>query len=125
MACGAHAMPATVEYIFDGDTFRATVHLDDDIAIDARVRISNVDTPEMNGECAYEIKIANRARDRLSELIPVGTRVELSEIKDDKYLGRIDAIVSDTRGRDVGRILVAEGLGRNYSGGKRVPWCKK
>jgi endonuclease YncB( thermonuclease family) len=68
--------------------------------------------------------MAARARDRLSEMIPVGTVVELSNIKDDKYLGRIDANVADARGRDVGTRLVTEGLGRRYSGGKRAGWCR-
>ncbi len=121
---GANAVPATVDYIFDGDTFAAMVHIDTDIEISVRVRLINVDTPEMNGQCEHEIVMARRARDRLAELIPVGSRVELQNIKDDKYLGRIDANVLDAAGRDVGKILVSDGLARPYSGGRRAPWCE-
>lgn len=117
-------MPATVDYIVDGDTFAATVHVADGIDVPARVRLMNVDTPEMKGECAHEIKMANRARDALGQMVPVGTRVELRDIKDDKYLGRIDAYVSGADGVDVGRKLIKAGLGRSYSGGKRQPWCQ-
>ena len=120
----ANAVPAVVKYIIDGDTFSAGVKLVDDTVVSVRVRIRNVDTPEMHGECVDEIVAANVARNRLAELLPVESIVELKNIKDDKYLGRIDANVLDERGRDVGKILINEGLGRKYSGGRRVGWCK-
>lgn len=120
----ASATPARVDYIFDGDTFAAYVKLEDDIEISVRVRIMNIDTPEIHGQCDYEITQALRAKERLSELAPVGSVVELSGIKDDKYLGRIDAYVTLPDGRDVGRVLIKEGLGRPYAGGRRMPWCE-
>lgn len=119
----AVATPATVDYIFDGDTFAAYVNLEDDINISVRVRLMNVDTPEIHGACDSEIRAALRAKERLAELIPVGSVVELSKIKDDKYLGRIDAYVKTADGRDVGTVLISEKLGRPYSGGRRVGWC--
>jgi len=119
----AHGMPATVDYIYDGDTFAAFAHVSDDISVPVRVRLINVDTPEIHGECDSEIVAANRARDRLGELIPVGCRVELKNIGDDKYLGRIDANVIMPDGRDVGDVLIQEKLGRPYSGGRRMGWC--
>ena len=119
----ARAVPATVDYIFDGDTFAAYVNLDDDIRISVRVRVANIDTPEINGRCPAEISAANRARDRLAELLPVGSRVELTNIKDDKYLGRIDANVILSDGRDAGQIMIDEKHARAYSGGRRESWC--
>ena len=119
----ANATPAVVGYIIDGDTFAGRVKLDDGIQISVRVRLRNVDTPELHGACDYEIRRANMARERLAELIPVGTVVELTKIKDDKYLGRIDAYVAMRDGRDVGRVLIKEGLGRPYKGGRRAGWC--
>ena len=120
----ANAVPARVDYIFDGDTFSAKVALDKDVNVTVRVRLINVDTPEMNGNCLYEKQMANRARDVLAALLPRGTVVELDNIKDDKYLGRIDANVFLPDGRDVGLILIDSGLGRPYKGGKRQPWCQ-
>lgn len=119
----ACATPATVNYILDGDTFAAYVNLEDGIQISVRVRLMNVDTPEIHGECDSEIERAYRAKERLAELIPVGSVVDLSGIKDDKYLGRIDAYVRAADGRDVGTVLISEKLGRAYSGGRRVGWC--
>lgn len=123
MLKSAVAVPATVDYIFDGDTFAAVVHLENEIDISARVRLINIDTPEIHGMCEKEISDALHAKERLSELIPIGSLVELKQIKDDKYLGRIDAYVILPDGRDVGEILIKEKLGRPYSGGRRQSWC--
>jgi len=119
----AMAIPGRVGYIIDGDTFSCAVKIDEDIEISARVRIRNVDTPEIHGDCEYERNMAQRAKERLGQIIPSGTMVDLTNIKDDKYLGRIDANVTDAKGRDVGNVLIQEGLGRGYSGGRRKPWC--
>lgn len=124
LSVAAHAVPAVVDYVIDGDTFAAAVKLDTDISITVRVRIINIDTPEINGDCEYEIDAAHRAKDRLAELLSVGDVVDLQNIKDDKYLGRIDANVILSDGRDVGHVLVGDGLARRYDGGKRAPWCE-
>ncbi len=120
----ANATPAVVDYIFDGDTFAAFVKLEDDIQISVRVRMINIDTAEIHGRCEYETELAQRAKERLAELIPIGSTVELENIKDDKYLGRIDANVIMADGRDAGDVLVAEKLARKYNGGRRAPWCE-
>ena len=74
----AFAVPAVVDYIFDGDTFAGRVMLDDDIEITVRVRLIDVDTPEIHGRCESEIEMAGRARDRLTELLPVGSVIVIS-----------------------------------------------
>ena len=118
------AVPAVVDYVFDGDTFAATVMLEEDVGIGVRVRLINVDTPEIHGKCDFETEHAKMARERLIELAPRGTIVDLQNIKDDKYPGRIDANVILADGRDVGLILINEKLGRPYSGGRRASWCE-
>ena len=57
------------------------------------------------------------------KLLPPDSVVELSDIKDDKYLGRIDAHVKLSDGRDVSTIMLNEKLVRKYGGKKRQPWC--
>ena len=114
---------AEVTYIIDGDTFSASVLLDAGIQISVRVRIMQIDAPELKGECEKEIKAAFAAKDRLTELIPIGSRVILNQVKDDKYLGRIDAFVTDESGRDIGEIMVRENHAVRYGGGKRCGWC--
>ena len=114
---------AIVDYIFDGDTFSAHVVLENDVKISVRVRILQIDAPEMNGECDAEIEKAIAAKKRLADLLPEGKRIQLYDVKDDKYLGRIDANVRDFDGRDIGAIMLRENHARPYSGGARVSWC--
>lgn len=119
------ATPVVVRYIVDGDTFIGDVLLDKGVKVESvSIRLRNVDTPEIHGECDEEIKRAEYAKQRLEELIPVGSTVEISNIKDDKYHGRIDANVYDAANRDIGWVLVREKVGREYHGGKRQSWCK-
>ena len=125
VSMSAYAVPATVDYVLDGDTFAARVSLEEDVEITVRVRLINVDTPELNGDCQAEIDAAHRAKQRLEDLLQLGTVVELKNIKDDKYLGRIDANVILSDGRDVGDVLVDDGLARRYNGGRRKSWCTK
>ena len=119
-----HALSAVVDYVYDGDTFSGQVIVTLDIAVDVRVRLINVDTPEIKGQCEAEKKMAQQARQALQDMLPSGTIVELRHVKDDKYLGRIDANVILPDGRDVGAVLIKKGLGRAYKGGKRQAWCK-
>lgn len=121
---GAYAVPAVVDYVVDGDTFGATVLFDDDISVPVRVRILNIDTPEIHGKCKSEINKAYLGKDALAGILPQGTKVELDSIKDDKYLGRIDANVVLKDGRNVGDIMIKRGLARPYNGGRRAGWCK-
>lgn len=120
----SYAVPATVEYVFDGDTFAAKVKLEDDIKISVRVRILDIDAPEINGKCDSEIKAAKSAKNRLQELLPLGSTIELYEIKDDKYLGRIDAHVKTSSGVNVSDVMIKEKLVRKYGGGHRFGWCE-
>lgn len=118
------ATPVVVKYIVDGDTFVGDVLLKDGASVKSvNVRLRNVDTPEIHGQCDSEIALANRAKQRLAELIPIGSTAEIKNVKNDKYAGRIDANVFDARGRDIGSVLVREKMGRAYSGGKRLSWC--
>ena len=118
------ATPVVVEKIVDGDTFIGNIILADGIEVlSVAVRLRNVDTPEIHGECDDEIRKAQYAKQRLGELIPEGSTIEIKNIKNDKYPGRIDAHVFDSAGRDVGLVLVKEKVGRSYSGGKRESWC--
>jgi endonuclease YncB( thermonuclease family) len=110
---GQIAAPAAVRVI-DGDTF------DYD---GMRVRIADIDTPEMNGRCAYETQLAARATERLDDLLAQGP-FELHTTPDgrdeDRY-GRKLRIVT-RGGRSIGDMLVADGLARTWSG-RREPWC--
>jgi len=85
-----------------------------------RVRLVGLDAPELGGRCERERRLAARARDRLQGLLAGG--VTIRAVGEDRF-GRTLAVVRDRAGRDVARVLVAEGLARPYAGGRRGGWC--
>ena len=95
--------------VVDGDTFWTNGE---------KVRIADIDAPEIHGRCDYETKLAAASRDRLLTLLH--QPFELQRQGKDRY-GRTLANVS-VNGRDIGMILVHEGLARVWDGA-RHPWC--
>lgn len=122
----ADILPGPVEAeilsVYDGDTFTARVHIWIRQFVDTAVRVEGMDTPEIKGECQAEADLAVKARDRAVELL--GTKATLSDIRNDKYGGRVDAIVTLQDGRRLSDVLISEKLARPYSGGNRTSWCE-
>ena len=85
-----------------------------------KIRIEHIDTPELNGKCEYERRLALRARDRLVQLLNAG-KFEIARTGQDRY-GRTLATLHRS-GRSIGDQLVSEGLARTWSG-RREPWCR-
>jgi micrococcal nuclease len=101
-------------HVIDGDTFAYG---------GTRVRIADIDTPEVHGQCPYETALAARATERMRALLADGP-FELSPLgngRDEDRYGRKLRIVT-RGGRSLGDVLVAEGLARTWSG-RREPWC--
>jgi micrococcal nuclease len=98
--------------ITDGDTFRIR---------EERIRIANIDTPEMPGRarCADEEVLALKARTRLGELLAAGP-VTIEREGVDRY-GRTLALVR-VSGVDVGEQLIAEGAAQRWMG-RKATWC--
>lgn len=94
----------------DGDTF---------IVNRERIRIADIDTPELEGQCASESRLAIRARDTLVQLLNA-ERYTIRRQGEDSY-GRTLAIVTNSRG-SIGDQLVRAGVARTWSG-RREPWC--
>lgn len=96
------------------------VHDGDTVWIEGeKIRISDIDTPELNGKCALERNLALRARDRLVDLLNAGP-FTISRSGTDRY-GRTLAVLHRS-GRSIGNQLASEGLARSWSG-RREPWC--
>jgi micrococcal nuclease len=93
--------PANVRVI-DGDTFEYE---------GVRIRIADIDTPEMRGRCDAEEALARRARRRLEALLREGP-FELRRLgrDEDRYGRKLRVVIRD--GRSLGDRLVAEGLAR-------------
>lgn len=100
--------------VIDGDTF---------VLDRVRIRIADIDTPEVNGRCPHETALAARATARTRQLLAPRT-FELHPLpsgRDEDRYGRKLRIVT-VGGQSVGDVLVAEGLARTWSG-RREPWC--
>ena len=103
----------TITRVIDGDTF--------DIAVNGtvmRVRLADVDTPEIKGKCLYEQTLAVRAKGFVQTL-PREVEIEIVGVG---YYGRTLARIT-VLGRDLGTMLVEAGLAKPYRG-RRESWCK-
>ncbi len=114
--------PAEVVRVIDGDTFEARVKVWPGMEAVTRVRLRGVDAPEMKARCDDERVKALAAKDALSQMLSEGA-VDLANVSQDKYGGRVDADASTSNTRDVGEALVMRGLARRYDGGRRMSWC--
>jgi endonuclease YncB( thermonuclease family) len=111
VATASVSTPASVRVI-DGDTF--------DYAGE-RIRIADIDTPEVRGRCPEERAQAALATRRLRALLAAGPfELVRSGRDEDRYGRKLRVVVRD--GRSVGDMLVAEGLARTWTG-RREPWC--
>ena len=116
-------VPAEVLRVIDGDTLavRARIWLGQVVAV--HVRLAGIDAPEMHARCAHERTLALAARDALARRAAVGGIVQLVDVRNDKYGGRVIARVLDARGDDLGTAQITAGLARAYRGHARQPWC--
>lgn len=98
--------------LIDGDTGRDN---------GKKWRLISIDAPELaEPECENERHLATAARDRLRELLSGGYRIRPSGRDDPNGRMLVDILLPD--GRDVGRILVAEGLAQTWPNRGNI-WC--
>jgi endonuclease YncB( thermonuclease family) len=99
--------------IIDGDTFAVG---------EDKIRIADIDTPEVNGRCPQETALAARATARMEALLAEGPFELQRAGRDQDRYGRKLRVVT-RGGRSLGDVLVAEGLARTWTG-RREPWCE-
>ncbi len=108
-----------VERVIDGDTvkMRVAIWLDQEIVVS--VRLAGVDAPELfRPKCDAERELARQAKSFVEDFLRDG-EVDLSEIEQGKYAGRVVARI-EADGADLGAALVAAGLGVDRPRGN---WC--
>jgi endonuclease YncB( thermonuclease family) len=114
--------PADVIKVVDGDTIAVKAQIWIGIELSVDVRIRGIDAPEIRGRCREEAILATAATDRLIEL--AGASIVLSQVREDKYGGRVLADVANVSGDDIGAEMLKSGLARPYEGGRRGGWCE-
>lgn len=105
-------LEAAAVRVVDGDTFWYE---------GVKIRIADIDTPEVAARCPAEARLAARATDRMRELLSAGPFELRSVDRDEDRYGRKLRVVT-RGGRSLGDQLVAEGLARTWTG-RRQPWC--
>ena len=118
-----HYAVTEVISIYDGDTIRVNIdNLPPIIGQNIRIRLSNIDTPEIKGQCLREKKLALIARDRLRQLVNNAHVIEIHNLQRGKYFRIVADLMLD--GENASEMLVREKLGVTYNGGKKNhSWC--
>jgi endonuclease YncB( thermonuclease family) len=114
--------PAEVLRVIDGDTFEARVHVWPGLDVNTKIRLRNIDAPELHARCADEAAKAQAARTALETMLATGP-VTVSRIGIDKYGGRVDALAATRDTPDISAALLTGGFARSYDGGRRGSWC--
>ncbi|WP_199617558.1 5'-nucleotidase C-terminal domain-containing protein [Paenibacillus alkalitolerans] len=103
---------STVKSVVDGDT----VHLTTPVLGVTKVRMLSIDTPEKNYEGQSQGYYADAATEKLLELLPPGTEVEIEPGSDpiDGYGRLLAHIRVKSTGLDVNKEMVKTGFAVNY-----------
>jgi len=117
---------AHVEWVIDGDTLRLRVKVWPLTEMLATVRLRGVNTPEkgFRAHCKAERVKGQRATAFVRRLFPKGAKVLVRNVRIGKYAGRRIADVYLPDGRSLAAVIIQQGLGRPYEGGRRRSWCQ-
>ena len=116
---------AIVISVYDGDTFTAEIYLFPKQIATYAVRIRGIDTAEIRGKCSAEKQLAQKAKLRLEELLPIDSVVTLNRIELGTYAGRLIADVSTLAVEDIGKQMIADEVARPYDVKEgRQSWCQ-
>jgi micrococcal nuclease len=125
IALGFHY--ATITKVIDGDSLN--VHVPRWVNYtpigDVELRVYGIDTPETNrgrAKCPQEIQKGKKAHAYVQSLLKPGDQIRFTPVSKDKYF-RIDAHVTLPDGRDLGQLLLDQGLAVRYFGGTKPNWC--
>ena len=117
-----HVLADEVVGVYDGDTITVTINDWPSLIGQAiAVRVAGVDAPEIRGECAAEKVLAREARAFTRKAVTGAKRVELRNLRRDKYFRVLADVCLD--GKPLSDGLIREGLGRHYEGGRKLGWC--
>lgn len=110
------AAACSIGHVYDGDTVELVCG-----ASRSTARLVGFDTPETREpRCPAEAALGRRATERLRALVRQGPLAIFPQ-GHDKYGRELITVTLD--GRNIGDLLVAEGLAHAYHGGSRGGWC--
>ncbi len=114
---------AEVVRVIDGDTIEVRAFIWPGHSVETRVRLADVDAPELRRVSCEEEREAGFAAKAFVEglLAGNGMRVQISEVRLGSFAGRVIAHMALRDGRDLGALLMEEGHATPYSA--RGGWC--
>lgn len=112
---------AFVTSVYDGDTLTANLDLGMSITRKCNCRLVGLDTPEIKSKMAAEKQAAEKARDRVRELVLEKWVTVQSIEKPDKY-GRLLVKIWTPEGLCLNDVLLQEHLAHSYDGGTKTGW---
>jgi len=110
----------------DGDTAKVPyIEVKESLKkLDWSIRLSGIDTPELNGKCEREKKLAATAKSFVSVRLKDAKSEEFIIKGHDKYGGRLlGEIILD--GKSLNQELIEKGLAVAYDGGEKTDWCNR
>ena len=109
--------------VYDGDTFRVNIaSLPPIVGKNIAIRVNGVDTPEIQGKCRYEKNLALKARDFVRNKLANAKEIKLTNLQRGKYFRVVANVLVD--GVSLEQELLDNKLAYEYSGGKKLSWCK-
>jgi endonuclease YncB( thermonuclease family) len=109
--------------VYDGDTFRVNIDsLPPIVGRNIPIRVNGVDTPEIRGKCQYEKDLALEARDFVRAKLANAKEIKLTNLQRGKYFRVVANVLVD--GVSLEQELLDNKLAYEYSGGKKLSWCK-
>jgi len=109
--------------VYDGDTFRVNIDsLPPIVGKNIPIRVNGVDTPEIRGKCQYEKNLALEARDFVRAKLANAKEIKLTNLQRGKYFRVVANVLVD--GVSLEQELLDNKLAYEYTGGKKLSWCK-
>lgn len=108
---------ATVNRVIDGDSVVVDIDLGFDTWIKQQnVRIYGIDTPETRTRDPLEKAHGKLAKAFVERVLPVGSQIAITTVKDGDKFGRVLGIIRTSAGIDVASALLEEHLAVPYDG---------
>jgi micrococcal nuclease len=100
----------------DGDTY---------LCRGERIRVENIDSPELHARCESELDAARTAKLFAQAALDGALQIEIKVFEKrprDRYGRTLARVLVD--GDDLGEIMIAAKLARPYHGERRQSWCE-
>ena len=112
----------TVERIIDGDTLDAFIDLGFHVIVRKRIRFYGINTPETRTRDKEEKKRGLAAKERLDQLLSGNDYKFILQSHGVGKFGRClgEFFLKDEDDKSIQKILIEEGHGEEYYGGKRI-----